>query len=102
LILFGVADFSTWHVFAGTGGIFLIAGLWTPAAGVLIAIVESRIAWSLYRSLLLAAEMHVFLAGLSVSVAMLGPGAWSVDARLFGRSASMLMGEGQESIPLRQ
>jgi hypothetical protein len=29
--------------------------------------------------------MHVFLAVLSVSVAMLGPGAWSVDARLFGR-----------------
>jgi hypothetical protein len=85
LILFGVADFSTWHVFAGIGGIFLIAGLWTPATGILIAIVESWIAWSLYRSRLPAAEMHAFLAGLSVSVAMLGPGAWSVDARLFGR-----------------
>jgi len=29
--------------------------------------------------------MHIFLAVLAVSVAMLGPGAWSVDARLFGR-----------------
>ena len=85
LILFGVADFSTWHVFAGIGGIFLIAGMWTPPTGILIAIVESWTAWSLYRSRLPAAEMHVLLAGLSVSVAMLGPGAWSVDARLFGR-----------------
>src|SRR5271155_4113760 len=85
LILFGVTDFTTWHVFAGTGGIFLIAGLWTPATGVVIAIVESWIAWSRYRSRLPAAEIHVFLAGLSLSVAMLGPGAWSVDARLFGR-----------------
>jgi putative oxidoreductase len=85
LILFAVTDFSRWHVLAGTGGIALIAGLWTPATGVLIAIVESWIAWSLYRSRLPAAEIHVFLAVLSVSVAMLGPGARSVDARLFGR-----------------
>ena len=26
-----------------------------------------------------------FLAVLALSIAMLGPGAWSVDARLFGR-----------------
>jgi uncharacterized membrane protein YphA (DoxX/SURF4 family) len=31
------------------------------------------------------AWLHIFLAVLSVSVAMLGPGAWSIDARLFGR-----------------
>jgi putative oxidoreductase len=84
-ILFGIADFPTWHAFAGIGGMFLIAGMWTPATGILIAIVESWIAWSLYRSRLPAAEMHLFLAALSVSVTMLGPGAWSVDARLFGR-----------------
>lgn len=29
--------------------------------------------------------IHPFLAILAVSVAMLGPGAWSIDARLFGR-----------------
>jgi putative oxidoreductase len=85
LILFGFADFSTWRVFARIDGIFLIAGMWTPATGILIAIVESWIAWSLYRSRLPAAEMHVFVAVLSASVGMLGPGAWSVDARLFGR-----------------
>lgn len=37
--------------------------------------------------------MHVFLAGSSLNVAMLGPGAWSVDARLLEGRASMLMGE---------
>jgi putative oxidoreductase len=92
LILFGVADSSAWHVVAGIGGIFLIAGIWTPAIGILNAIVESWIAWSLYRSGLLAAEKHVFLAILSVSVAMLGPGAWSVDARLFGRKRFDVVG----------
>jgi len=29
--------------------------------------------------------MAVVLAVLGVSLAMIGPGAWSVDARLFGR-----------------
>jgi hypothetical protein len=29
--------------------------------------------------------LHILLAILAASVAMLGPGAWSVDSRLFGR-----------------
>jgi putative oxidoreductase len=29
--------------------------------------------------------MHVRLGALGAALAMLGPGAWSVDARLFGR-----------------
>ena len=32
-----------------------------------------------------AASMHIVLAALGVALAMIGPGAWSVDARLFGR-----------------
>jgi uncharacterized membrane protein YphA (DoxX/SURF4 family) len=28
---------------------------------------------------------HVLLAILSISLALLGPGAWSVDAHIFGR-----------------
>jgi uncharacterized membrane protein YphA (DoxX/SURF4 family) len=27
----------------------------------------------------------IMLAGLGISLAMIGPGAWSVDARLYGR-----------------
>jgi len=30
-------------------------------------------------------SMRLFLAAAAASVAMLGPGAWSVDARRFGR-----------------
>ena len=29
--------------------------------------------------------IHILLGVLCASVAMLGPGAWSIDARLFGR-----------------
>ena len=61
-------------------GVFLLAGLWTPVAGVLG--VTSGI-WLLFTpgddplsSLLLAT-----IAG---SLALVGPGAWSIDSQLFG------------------
>jgi len=56
------------HVLAIASGILLLAGLWTPIAGVLLAIIEI---WSAFT------HPHAALA-------MLGPGAWSADARLFG------------------
>jgi putative oxidoreductase len=67
------------------GAIFLILGLWTPVVGALIALDELWIALSLYSSHPDGHWNHVFLAVLTAGVAMLGPGAWSVDARLFGR-----------------
>jgi putative oxidoreductase len=67
------------------GAIFLILGLWTPVVGALIALNELWIAISLYLSHPDGHWNHVFLAVLTAGVAMLGPGAWSVDARLFGR-----------------
>jgi putative oxidoreductase len=67
------------------GGLFLLAGLWTPITGALIAIDELWIAFALYSSPLDGHWIHVLLAVLSAGVAMLGPGAWSIDARLFGR-----------------
>ena len=59
----------------------LLVGLWTPVAGVLMAIAELCLAFSH------AADpwMHILLGTLGAALAMLGPGAWSVDARLFGR-----------------
>jgi putative oxidoreductase len=68
------------------GGIFLLAGLWTPAMGALIAIDELSIAFSLNSSQPDSRLIHIFLAVLTTGVAMLGPGAWSIDARLFGRT----------------
>ena len=67
------------------GGILLILGLWTPVAGASIALDELWIALSLYSSPSGGNWNHVFLAVLAAGVAMLGPGAWSIDARLFGR-----------------
>lgn len=59
-------------------------GLWTPVAGSLIAAIESWIAFSLYRQSN-DPRASLILAGIAAALAMLGPGAHSVDARLFGR-----------------
>ena len=62
-------------------GVLLLVGLWTPIAGSLQAVIEL---WSVL-SQGVAVGLHLLLAALALSVVMLGPGAWSVDARLFGR-----------------
>jgi putative oxidoreductase len=59
----------------------LMVGLWTPVAGVLMAIAELCLAFSHSTD----PWTHILLATLGAALAMLGPGAWSVDARLFGR-----------------
>ena len=74
-----------WALVAVAGGILLLAGLWTPMAGAVIAIDELWIALSLYSSQRDSQWIHLLLAVLTAGVAMLGPGAWSIDARLFGR-----------------
>jgi uncharacterized membrane protein YphA (DoxX/SURF4 family) len=67
------------------GGVFLLAGFWTPVMGALIALDELWIAFTLYSSQPDSRLIHIFLTVLTAGVAMLGPGAWSIDARLFGR-----------------
>ena len=61
--------------------ILLLVGLWTPIAGVVLAAME------LFLALSYPAESwrSVHVAALCASLAMLGPGGCSVDARLFGR-----------------
>jgi putative oxidoreductase len=59
----------------------LIVGFWTPVAGALMALSELCLLLFSFSG----ASMHVVLAALGAALAMLGPGAWSVDARLFGR-----------------
>ena len=61
-------------------GILLLVGLWTPVVGTLLGILE---VWHLV-SLTGDPWIHILLLTLGVSLALLGPGAWSVDARLFG------------------
>ena len=62
-------------------GILLLAGLWTPVAGVLVVMVEGWIAYSSPGN----RWAPLMLAAFCASLAMVGPGAWSLDARLFGR-----------------
>ena len=67
-------------VVAAAAGILLIVGLWTPIAGTLVAAVE---AWKVF-SQPGDPWIYILLGALGAALALLGPGAWSVDARLFG------------------
>ena len=69
------------HFIGATMGILLLVGLWTPVVGTFVAMVEVWIILSHSG----APWPAVVLAILGASLAMIGPGAWSVDARLFGR-----------------
>src|SRR5262245_894493 len=73
------------NLLAVGAGIFLMIGLWTPLAGGLAALQEMGRVLSLFSSAQEAVWIHALFAVLSVGVAMLGPGASSIDARLFGR-----------------
>jgi hypothetical protein len=59
----------------------LVVGLWTPVAGIAVAAIHLGM-------LSVAQELHCALvvnSAVGLALAMLGPGAWSLDARLFGR-----------------
>ena len=62
-------------------GLFILAGLWTPLAGILVAGVELWIVVAGGSDI----WMSLMLAVFGGTLAMIGPGAWSIDARLFGR-----------------
>jgi putative oxidoreductase len=66
---------------AGASGIFLLVGLWTPVAGIIAASSELVIALSGMEHL----RVSILLIAFGISIAMLGPGTWSIDALLFGR-----------------
>ena len=60
-------------------GLLLVAGLWTPLAGMAVAAIE--LSQILTSKDVVAPLMAATMAG---ALAMLGPGRWSLDARLFG------------------
>jgi len=68
------------HIVAAAGGLFLLAGLWTPVAGAIVAIAELWVVLSQG----LDPWLSIMLAGLGTALALLDPGIWSVDARLYG------------------
>jgi putative oxidoreductase len=93
LIHFGTANLSeappltigVLQIIGVGAGILLLVGLWTPVAGGLAAIVKVLIAFS--RSFSHSGDpwIPIMQAVLGAALAMVGPGAWSIDARLFGR-----------------
>jgi len=80
----GASLLQTPQVIVAAAAVLLLAGLWTPIAGTLVAVAEVWI--SVSRQFWQSGDWYpVMLAALGVALAMLGPGAWSIDARLFGR-----------------
>ena len=67
-------------VFAITAGVLVLVGLWTPIAGSVTAV------FGLWSALSQPGDpwANILLGTIGAALALLGPGAWSVDARLFG------------------
>jgi len=60
-------------------GMLLAMGLWTPYASALLV---ADALWHVYSY---GPSFHwLLLAAMGVALALLGPGAWSIDARRFG------------------
>ena len=87
----GLADLTSAHgpvipsLIAAIAGIFLISGLFTPVATAIIVLTQAWIVFSPALANSGERSMRLLLAAAAVSLAMLGPGAWSLDARRFGR-----------------
>ena len=68
------------HALSGGIGILLLVGLWTPVVGVLAAV---DAVWQAFSSPG-GTGFFILVGALAAALALLGPGAWSIDARLFG------------------
>jgi len=73
-------QFAVLAVSAVTIGILLLAGLWTPVAGSLVA------ALAIWNIITRPGDPSacIFMATIGAALALVGPGGWSLDSRLFG------------------
>ncbi|HEY2546238.1 MAG TPA: hypothetical protein VGI46_09250 [Candidatus Acidoferrum sp.] len=73
-------EIAALDVVTAGAGLLLFAGLWTPFAGALVAVLE------LWSAVSRPGDpwIYILLGAVGAALALLGPGAWSVDARLFG------------------
>jgi uncharacterized membrane protein YphA (DoxX/SURF4 family) len=84
-----VSTFSALGLIAIIAGLVFLVGFMTPIVGSILALGYLTESVSLYFSS--EASKHataftaLYLALISLALALLGPGAFSVDARLFGR-----------------
>ncbi len=77
------ADAALWILIAAawTAAALILMGLWTPIAGSVAAVTEVAGVLAGAPGLL----AHIFVAVIAASIVLLGPGAWSIDAYLYGR-----------------
>ena len=73
--------------------VLLLSGLWTPVAAALVAMIEFSLAVSDPAD----PWVHVLIGTLGVALALLGPGAWSRDAYLFGWKRIDIRGRHRDS-----
>ena len=68
------------QVLTAGAGLLIFAGLWTPIAAALVVVIY---VWDIFSH---SGDpwTNILLGTLCAALALLGPGAWSVDARLFG------------------
>jgi putative oxidoreductase len=62
-------------------GLLILVGFCTPVGSLLAVLSQS---WTLLLGNVMP-QTAILLLSISVAVAMLGPGAWSIDSHLFGR-----------------
>jgi uncharacterized membrane protein YphA (DoxX/SURF4 family) len=63
-----------------SAGLLLLIGLWTPVAGAVVVLIELRkILWKLDDP-----SISILVGTMALALALLGPGFWSLDARLYG------------------
>jgi uncharacterized membrane protein YphA (DoxX/SURF4 family) len=62
-------------------GALVAVGLWTPIAGVFVCLLQLGAVLTANGTV----GWHLLQAAVGLCLALLGPGAWSIDARLFGR-----------------
>ena len=68
------------HAITISAGLLLLIGLWTPVAGGVLVLIElQRILWKLDDP-----WISVLLGTMALALALVGPGFWSLDARLYG------------------
>jgi putative oxidoreductase len=72
--------FAAFHAFLTVLAVMLLVGLWTPIVAALIAVgaffeaLSHDVTWA----------QCISVAFLCAALALIGPGAWSIDARLYG------------------
>lgn len=69
-------------------GALLSVGLWTPVSGCLVS------AFALWGLISRSGDpwCNILVAAIGAALSMIGPGAWSVDARLFGWRRVLIRG----------